>query len=244
MSFVLSIFKYFDISLHVLHSPKMAIFLGMVSQKGGVGKSTLARLVAREYANAGWTVKIADLDVSQGTSFNWQARRLQSAINPVIPVERFGTVEQSLKVGAQYDLLILDAPPHSTAGTLKIAEASEMVVLPTGLSLDDLEPSVLLAHELAKKGIARDKMSFALCRVGESETEISEARSYIQQAGYAVLEGEIPEKTAYRRASDEGRTLTETRFATLNQRSDLLAQSIVNLLNKLQKKKGKTIAHG
>lgn len=58
----------------------MAIFLGMVSQKGGVGKSTLARLVAREYANAGWSVKIADLDVSQGTSFNWQARRLQHTL--------------------------------------------------------------------------------------------------------------------------------------------------------------------
>src|SRR5450631_1941531 len=49
----------------------MAVIVGMVSQKGGVGKSTLSRLVAREYANAGWSVKIADLDVSQGTSFSW-----------------------------------------------------------------------------------------------------------------------------------------------------------------------------
>jgi chromosome partitioning protein len=221
----------------------MAIFIGMVSQKGGVGKSTLARLVAREYAKAEWTVKIADLDVSQGTSFNWQARRLQSEITPVIPVERFGTVEQALKIGAQYDLVILDGPPHSTAGTLKIAESAAMVVLPTGLSLDDLEPSVLLAHELVKKGTTRAKISFALCRVGESESEISEARSYIEQAGYTVLKGEIPEKTAYRRASDEGRTLTETRFPTLNGRSDLLVQSIVNHLDKLQKK-GKVAIHG
>jgi chromosome partitioning protein len=59
----------------------MALFIGMVSQKGGVGKSTLARLLAREYANAGWNVKIADLDVSQGTSFSWQARRLQNALS-------------------------------------------------------------------------------------------------------------------------------------------------------------------
>ena len=35
--------------------------------------------VAREYANSGWSVKIADLDVSQGTSFNWQGRRLQTS---------------------------------------------------------------------------------------------------------------------------------------------------------------------
>src|SRR5436309_331234 len=94
----------------------MALFIGMVSQKGGVGKSTLARLVAREYAKAGWNVKIADLDVSQGTSYHWQARRLQHSLEPVIPVERFGTVEQALRIGPQYDLVILDGPPHSTAG--------------------------------------------------------------------------------------------------------------------------------
>ena len=48
----------------------MALVIGVVSQKGGVGKSTCARLIAREYAYAGWDVKIADLDVSQGTSFD------------------------------------------------------------------------------------------------------------------------------------------------------------------------------
>jgi chromosome partitioning protein len=58
-----------------------------LAQKGGVGKSALSRLIAREYANAGWNVKIADLDVGQGTSFNWQGRRLQNEIKPVIPVE-------------------------------------------------------------------------------------------------------------------------------------------------------------
>ena len=214
----------------------MAILIGMVSQKGGVGKSTLARLVAGEYAKAGWNVKIADLDVSQGTSYHWQARRLQHALEPVIAVERFGTVEQVLRIGSHYHLMILDGPPHSTAGTLQIGQAADLVVLPSGLSLDDLEPSVLLAHELVKKGIDRQKIAFALCRVGDSESEIAEARSYIDQAGYAVFRGEIPEKTAYRRASDDGRTLTETRFASLNQRSDVLTQSIVNHLNKLTKK--------
>lgn len=221
----------------------MALLLGIVSQKGGVGKSTLARLVAREYANAGWTVKIADLDVAQGTSFNWQARRLQASLEPVIPVERFGSLDQALKAAAPYDLVIIDGPPHSTAGTLKIAETSDMTVLPTGLALDDLEPSVLLAHELVKKGVGRQKIVFALCRVGESEIEIAEAHSYIEEAGYAVLKGEIPEKTAYRRASDEGRTLTETRFPSLNERSDILAQSIIDQLTKIQKK-GRAVVNG
>jgi chromosome partitioning protein len=35
----------------------MTIQIGVASQKGGVGKSTICRLIAREYAKAGWTVK-------------------------------------------------------------------------------------------------------------------------------------------------------------------------------------------
>jgi chromosome partitioning protein len=100
------------------------VFMAMGSQKGGVGKSTLARHVAREYASAGWAVNIADLDVSQGTSFNWQGRRLQTTIEPVIPVERFGIVEQAIRSAGQLDLMILDAPPNSTAATLRITRAA------------------------------------------------------------------------------------------------------------------------
>jgi chromosome partitioning protein len=47
-----------------------ATIIGIANQKGGVGKSTLARIIAREYAAAKWNVKVADLDISQGTSFN------------------------------------------------------------------------------------------------------------------------------------------------------------------------------
>lgn len=161
--------------------------VGIVSQKGGVGKSTVARLLAREYANAGWNAKIADLDIAQGTSFGWQARRLRNGISPIVPVERFGTVEQALRVADHYDLVILDGPPHSSAGTPRIAQASDLVVLPTGLALDDLEPSVLLAQELVQKGIPVGKLAVVFCRVGDSETELSEAQRYVAEAGFHTV---------------------------------------------------------
>jgi chromosome partitioning protein len=212
-----------------------AKIIAIASQKGGVGKSTLARLIAREYALAKWSVKIADLDIGQGTSFNWQARRLSRQIEPTIAVERFGSVSQALKEASHVDLLILDGPPHSTEGTLKMAEKANVVVLPTGLALDDLQPSVLLAHELTAKRVSQSKICFALCRVGESDSEIIEARRYIREAGYRALSGSIPEKIAYRRASDSGRALTETAFASLNQRSDELVQSIINFAAKAER---------
>jgi hypothetical protein len=91
-----------------------------------------------------------------------------------------------------------------------------------------MQPSVLLAHKLVKKRIPKAKIAFALCRVGESGSDIGSPalhrRGWIQ--GAAV--GFLPEKFAYRRASDSGCALTETRFPSLNTRTDELAQSIVN----------------
>lgn len=211
----------------------MTLLTGIISQKGGVGKSTIARLVAREYANSGWNVKIADLDISQGTSTDWKQRREQIRMEPEIAVEPFRTVAQALKVAPLYDLLIFDGPPHSMAGTLEIAKVSQLVILPTGLALDDLKPSVLLAHELTSNKISPDKIVFALCRVGDRENEIDDAREYIRRAGYLSLKGSLPEKTAYRKASDEGKSVSEVSFPTLKIRAEQLAQSVIDALSKL-----------
>jgi chromosome partitioning protein len=213
----------------------MALVIGVVSQKGGVGKSTCARLIAREYAQAGWDVKIADLDISQGTSYDWHLRRLQHKVEPTIAVERFGTTEQALKTGAHHDLLVMDGAPHSTAATLKIVEKSTISVLPSGLSIEDLKPQVLLAHELVQKGIDKRKLIFLLCRVGDSEALLQSARGYIAQAGYKVLPGVLPEKLAYLKAAEEGRALTETRFSSLNERAAQTIQGVIDAVTKLEK---------
>jgi len=76
---------------------------------------------------------------------------------------------------------------------------------------------VLLAHELVKEGIRKSRQAFALVRVGDSDTEIVEAIDYLRGAGYFLLTGSIPERTAFRRAFDAGRSLTETPFDSLNQ---------------------------
>ena len=209
------------------------MYISFISQKGGVGKSILCRSVAREYVANGWNVKIADMDTSQSTSFNWNSRRLKNNIEPILRVEQFRRVEDAIKIANGYDLMLFDGAPHATRETLDIARISDLLVLPSGISLDDLEPTVKLAHELKKEGIERNKIAFALCRVGNSETEISEAKDYITNANYFLLTGTIAEKTGYRRAIDLGKTLTETTHATLNKQADILIQSIINRLNEL-----------
>ncbi len=211
----------------------MALKIGVVHQKGGVGKSTVARLIACEYAGSGWNSRIADMDSKQGTSSEWQRRRLDHGIEPTVSVEQFSRVSRALRIEDNFDLLVFDGAPHATATTLDIARVSDLVILPTGLSLDDLIPTVKLAHELKKHGIDREKIAVALCRVGNSLVEIEEAREYIKVSGYYLLSGVLPERTAYRRASDAGQSATETPYSSLNDKAGRLMQSIVDRLEEL-----------
>jgi len=121
------------------------------------------------------------------------------------------------------------------AGTLEIAHTSALTVLPTGLSLDDLRPSVMLAHELTDNGIPADKILFALCRVGDRANEIEQARAYITRAGYVCADGSLPEKTGYRRASDEGKALSEVAYPSLREKAEELAQSIIDQITQRTK---------
>ena len=101
-------------------------------------------------------------------------------------------------------------------------------MIPTGQAVDDLEPSVLLAHDLVRDGVPRERITFALCKVSDSAREVSAARAYLDEARYTVLDGEVPFRTGFAMALDQGRAITETGFRTLTRRADRLAQSIID----------------
>ena len=82
----------------------MSYKIAMVAQKGGVGKSTLARIIAVEAAKGGLKTKIADLDTQQTTSVNWSARRAENGITPDIRAEAFSSIETALKDADNVDL--------------------------------------------------------------------------------------------------------------------------------------------
>jgi chromosome partitioning protein len=205
----------------------VATIIAFVSQKGGVGKSTLARALAREAAAGGLKTKIADLDTQQGTSVDWQRTRLNAKIEPAVAAEAFSSASAALKLADQYDLLILDGPARTSKGTLEIARVADLVVQPSGASVDDLRPAVREFHALIKAGIARDKLIFALNRIGTTAEE-AETRAYIAEAGYATLDGCLLERPAYRKAQNTGHAVTETSYTGLNAKADSLIQALID----------------
>jgi len=205
----------------------MTTVIAFVSQKGGVGKSTLARALAREAAASGLRVKIADLDPDQATIVDWHKVRTQRAIEPALSVELFRTTAHALASAAGYDLLVIDGPAKASGGTTEIAKRANLIVQPTGAGRDDLNPAVRVFHGLMKLGVPHSRLVFALNHIG-TESEAEAARVYITEAGYAALPGYLPERPAYRIAQNEGLAVTETRFHSLKERADALIQALID----------------
>jgi chromosome partitioning protein len=187
----------------------MLVIVGFVSQKGGVGKSTLSRALATSAAAAGTKVTVADLDAQQETLKRWAERRDEYGAGPDVAVRSYETASEAITSAAgENQLLIIDTAPRASRGTLEIARRADLVVQPTGPGIDDLDPAILLFHELSRAGIPGDRLVMGLCRVA-SKSEEELARRYVEKAGYAVLPGSVIERTSYREAHNRGLSISE-----------------------------------
>ena len=208
------------------------MIISLISQKGGVGKSGLARLIAVIFALAGWNVKIGDLDTGQGSTAKWKSRRDMNGFGPEIPVEKYATVDRAIRDAENYDLMILDGPAFAERRGLTMAKASDLIILPTGYSLDDLEPQIETAYELEDKGIDSDKIVFIFAKAQGSESEDAAARAYMKKARVNVLGPVFPERASIRQAHNIGKAANEVSHPSVKDKVMPLAQAIADLVNK------------
>lgn len=208
------------------------ILVSVLSQKGGVGKSTLVRALATEYAVNEWSVKIADMDLKQKTCTDWNCTRLDNEVIPEIEVQPYKEITKVITTSKDNDIVFVDGAGQADESTFEIAKKTDLLILPSGVSMDDLIPQIKLAHELRKKGIQKTKILFLLSRVSSSANELKIAEEEIIDSGYTYL-GFIPDKTSITQAQNKGLSATETDFKSVNDSVSKTIQNIMNLVNEL-----------
>jgi chromosome partitioning protein len=207
----------------------MAAVVAFISQKGGVGKSTLARALLAVAAHT-MSVRLADLDPQQASVVAWEkARKRNRIVGPPCEVMPYRTFRDAIAASGDVDVLLIDTPAHTNRATLEIAKHAHLVVQPTGASADDLRPAVLVFHELVKEGVPKQRLAMAVCRI-LSDTEEATVRAYVEDAGYSVLPGSIPERASYREAQNRGRAITET-TAKFNSQTDGLISALLKRIS-------------
>lgn len=208
------------------------LVIACLSQKGGVGKSTIARLIARTYAAGGWNAKIADFNINQLTSGDWVDIRRRNGIEPVIDCEPYHSAKSFHRDKA--DVLIADGKPDSDQSSMEIAKAATAIIVPTGHSHDDLKPQARFVLELLQKGIPHERILMVLNKLTDSKAAVEGARAFLTDTGLRVATIDIPAKATYEQAQNDGRALSECQYKPLAERADELGAEIVAFINSLE----------
>lgn len=113
--------------------------IGLIAQKGGVGKSTLACAMASAAVERGHTACILDLDPQKSLA-NWgqvreQAGREEPLIYPVDPRKLAAAFKAARDLGVNF--LVIDTPPHTQTSVLAAGVRADLVCVPTRAAFFD-----------------------------------------------------------------------------------------------------------
>lgn len=111
--------------------------LALVSQKGGVGKTTLAGHLAVEAERGGRMVAILDTDPQGSLAAWWNSRQAET---PLFVRGSLAELRQQLTEleALGVDLVVIDTPPAITSHIQLVVECSDLILIPARPSPHDL----------------------------------------------------------------------------------------------------------
>lgn len=113
------------------------MIIGVLNQKGGVGKTTIAVNLAAGLARSGARVLLIDAD-PQGSALDWSAAREGDPLFSVVGLPRPSVHREIGQIGQGYDHIIIDGPPRVTDLARSAIMASDIVLIPVQPSPYDI----------------------------------------------------------------------------------------------------------
>src|SRR3954464_5305365 len=180
--------------------------IALISQKGGVGKTTLAIHLATAFEAEGRQTLLVDLD-PQTSAAEWKdARQSERPYVIAVPPSRLGkTLETAREHGAE--VVVLDTAPHSEGTALDAARAADLILVPCQPSIMDLramrktadilnylkKPTYAVLNEVSAHGTVADEA----------------ARAITAQFGMPVAPVRMGQRVAFNRCLLTGQTAQE-----------------------------------
>ena len=195
----------------------------LVSQKGGAGKSTLARQLAVLVAETEPSF-IVDRD-PQRTTTKWWTRRdqIEPALERPELIDLGGTslTEAAKRLrGKPAGVLFIDTRPAVEEPEAEAARVADLVIVPVRPSPDDLEA----VGETLKILRRLDRRAAVIVNAAKNDSRATAARAALSRYPVAVCPTHLSDRTVYLDASLEGRGVTEMRGHAAREAADELRQ--------------------
>ena len=178
-------------------TPKLQSTIALTSEKGGVGKSTLAVNLAGALSLNATTV-LVDEDPIQSCA-KWAAHAGKLPFRVMSPK----SIDQNAIASARYLLIDTEGRPKFHE-IVELVASSTLVLLPCSTSRIEIDATLELVNRLSETKVDFNKLKVVITRAPPVGTVGQQARDALKQAGVPVAQTVIRAYIAHQTACEVG----------------------------------------
>lgn len=186
------------------------MIIGVLNQKGGVGKTTLSVNIASALAQGGARVLLIDAD-PQGSSLDWSAAREDEPLFSVVGLPRSSIHKEVAQIGQGYDHIVIDGPPRVTDLARSAIMASDMVLVPVQPSPYDIWAADEVVQLIKEAAVYKSnlKCAFAVNRKIANTAIGRDVGEALASYPVPVLATTVTQRVIYAEAAAQGKAVFE-----------------------------------
>lgn len=187
------------------------MIIGVLNQKGGVGKTTIATNLAAVCAKAGSRVLLVDAD-PQGSSMAWSSARDDNPLFPVVSMAKPTLHKDLPEMAADYDVVIIDGAPRVNDLGRAAILASDVVLIPVQPSPYDVWASADTVQLIREAQQFKDniKAVFVINRKIVNTAIGRDVANALAQFDFPVSPVALCQRVIYAESAGQGRAVIET----------------------------------
>jgi chromosome partitioning protein len=187
------------------------MILGVLQQKGGVGKTTLALNLAAAYAKQGQRVLLVDAD-PQGSALAWSSVREKAPIFSVIGMPKPSLHKELPSIAQDYDMVVIDGAPRVNELARSAILASDFVLIPVQPSPFDVWSCTDIVSLVTEAQQFRPdiRAAFAINRkIGNTAIARDVVKAFAQYP-FPLVPKTISQRVVFAEAAAQGLTVVES----------------------------------